>query len=116
VAFEQIETLVADSNGIAQKALGLKELSAAIRELAEVRQSLELLSKVSGELQRRVSLRQIPERADLFVLRFDGEPNIFNGLARGDVQAECDLARLGPKEHYISVPRTVLDADEHGTG
>ena len=108
--------MVLHSNGIAQKALGLEEPSAAIRERAEVRQSLERLGEVSGELQQRVSLRQISERADLFVLRFDGEPNIFNGLARGDVQAECDFARLGPKEHYISVPRTVPDADEHGTG
>ena len=41
-----------DCKGIVEKAQAAKDYSAAVRALGEVRQSLELLGQVSGELKR----------------------------------------------------------------
>ena len=49
---ERIESLISDCKGIVEKAQAAKDYSAAVRALGEVRQSLELLGQVSGELKR----------------------------------------------------------------
>jgi hypothetical protein len=49
---QRVESLIAQARDITEKALAANEFAAAIRGLGEVRQCLELLGELSGELQR----------------------------------------------------------------